>query len=312
MTNELLVTKILDVIEIFFDLIDYINKNYIIIFLNIVILIMFIYVIVRWYVKYKRISNSYEFIKFLFFGSVYNKFNFFPKLKLFMDYKGSLNIFDIETVDFKCISDNSNRESNITWTLKDVYNKTNKIIDCFYFYTTSDKGTVNDAEVKIKPENEYVKININETERVGKTQFTTFSFNKPIKPNTHISEIKLNMKMKDAFDFSQKEVVHVYPRNFGRKVKHINISFKTIGADELSVVLHEIKKEGKTYIDKSIQSVGKSKDSDIEGINIYNCSINDDEINVENLYYLLINPLTVTTEQQTEGTSIVEVNRNEN
>lgn len=307
-TLSTIITLVSMILQIFLKIIEFINQNNIITFFGVLVSIFVVCLIIFWYIKYKRVSRSYEFVKFLFFGSEFNKFTFFPELKLFMDYKGSLNKFDVERVDFECISDNLNMESNITWTLKDVYNNTNKTIDCFYFYTTADRGTSNDAEVKIKPENDYIKININNTERIGKTQFTTFSFNKPMKPNDHISEIKINMKMKDAFDLSHKQVVHVYPKNSGRKIKHIDISFKTIGADELSVVLHEIKKEGKTYKDKSIRSVGKSEDSDIEGINIYNCSINDKEVNVESLYYLLINPITITT----DDTVIVETTGNEN
>ncbi len=290
-------------------------------FFSVLLSVFLLCIIIFWYIKNKflyiknkRISNSYEFVKFLFFGSKYNKFTFLPKLKLYMDYKGYLNNLEIETVDFECISDDNYKESNITWSLKNVYNNTNETINSFYLYSSSDIGTAKDAQVKIKPGDEFTKININKTERAAGIQLTTFAFNEPMKPTAHIPEIKINMKMNNAFNFSRQEVLCVYPQNYGTKVKHINISFKTIGADELSVVLHEIKKEGKTYKDEPIKSVSSrnSKDLDKAETNIYYCSINDNEINVENLYYLLINPLTVTTEQQTEDTAIVEVDGNEN
>lgn len=315
MTKELLITIITIIsmiLDVFFKLIGFINQNDIITFFSVLLSVFLLCIITFWYIKYKRISNSYEFVKFLFFGSEFNRFTFFPKLKLFMDYQGCLNNLEIETVDFECISDNNKTESNITWSLKNVYNKTNKTIKSFYLYSSSDIGIAKEAEVKIKPGNAFSKININKTKKATGLQLTTFAFNEPIKPKTRIPEIKINMKMYNAFDFSRQEVVYVYPKNYGRKVKHINILLKTIGADDLSVVLHEIKKERKTYKDESIKSVEKSKNSDTKETNIYSCSINDDEINVENLYYLLINPLTVTTEKQTDDTAIVETTGNEN
>ena len=317
MTKETLITIITMVsmiLDIFLKIIGFINQNDIITFFSVLLSVFLLCLIIFWYIKYKRISKSYEFVKFLFFGSKYNHFTFFPKLKLFMDYQGSINKFDIETVDFECISDNLNKESNITWSLKNVKNETNKTIKSFYLYSSADIGIAKDAEVKIRPGNEFAQININKTIKTAGIQLTTFAFNEPMKPKTRMPEIKINMKMYNAFNFSRQEIVYVYPQNYGRKVQHINISLKTIGATQLSVVLHEIKREGKTYKDEPIKSVllKKSNNSDKEETNIYSCSIDDNEINVENLYYLLINPLTVTTEQQAEDTSIVEVNGNEN
>lgn len=314
MTKELLITMIPMILDVFFKIIGFINQNDIITFFSVLLSVFLLCIIIFWYIKYKRVSRSYEFVKFLFFGSEFNKFTFFPKLKLFMDYQGYLNNLDIGAVYFECISDNNNNESNITWTLENIDNKTNKTIKSFYLYSSADIGISKDAEVKIRPENEFAKININKTKKAAGIQLTTFAFNEPMKPKTHMSEIKINMKMYNAFNFNRQEIVYVYPRNYGRKVKKIKIIFKTIDADKLSVVLHEIKREGKTYKDEAIRSVPlkKSDNSDKEKTNIYSCTLEDNEINVENLYYLLINPITVTTEQQTDDTAIVETTGNKN
>ncbi|MCM1325872.1 MAG: hypothetical protein NC094_13870 [Bacteroidales bacterium] len=55
------------------------------------------------YEQYVKARDSYEFVKFLFFGSKYNRFNFFPKLKLYMDYLQKKNQVEIDTLGFEYI-----------------------------------------------------------------------------------------------------------------------------------------------------------------------------------------------------------------
>lgn len=288
--KAILVTVIFGIIDILFKLMAVKSQIDYIMILSSIFSVTLLFVITILWLKYKDLAHSYEFIKFLFFGSEYNKFNFFPKLKLYMDYLGDRNHVDVETIEFECFSDNIEKYTYITWNMKNIYNNTKKEIKSYHLYTTSELGTTKKVNVEVKEGNRSLKIDVNNIKLSNGIQKTPFTFSESIKPSGIKPEIKINMIMYDAFDFNRQETIYLYPRNYGKKVKHINILLKTKGVENISVCLHEIKKDKKSYVDEPIKyGVADRKDK----ITTYEFKLDDKEINISSLYYLLIKPLVI-------------------
>lgn len=179
-----------------------------------------------------------------------------------MDYLGLRNCLDIESITFECVSDNINRSADVSWTMYNIYNHT-------------------------KEETETLSQDTSIIEKKNGIQCTPFVFRQAIKPGGGVSEIKINMKMQDAFDFNKKEIVYLYPRNYGTKVKNIYIKYKTIGVNELNIQLHKVKKIKNTYEDEPLRSANTSREGEVIS---YSFILRENEINVQNLYYLFIRP----------------------
>ena len=252
--KALYVTIVFGVVDVVFQVLDFTNPGDIIRIVSIILSTAMIFILIALCSKYVRLLYDYEFIKYLFFGSKYNGFNFFPKLKLYMDYLGKRNDVEVETIEFECITDNISKTSDITWTMKNVYNKTKKEIKDYCLYTSSDFGTVEGVEIKVTKENDELDMDIDNIEKNYGVQKTPFTFVKPIKPGEKISQIKINMKMYNAFDFGHQEVVLLYPRNYGTKVNHMSVTYVTKGMECLNIKLHEIKRKRRGYIDEPLRA----------------------------------------------------------
>lgn len=289
--NQLVIKELLVILEVLIQIVALIKYKNLWLVVSILVSVVLLYMLFSLHLKCIQSVDKYEFIKFLFFGSEYNGFNFFPKLKLFMDYLEDKNDVEINTLEFECISNYNNRDSDITWIMKNVSNPTNEDINSYCLYTSSDFGKVNNVGIEVKVNRKPLIIDVNNViEREGLRK-TPFTFAEPIRPNEEIDEIRINMKMKNTFDPSHPEIIVLYPRNYGQKVKHIKIFYKTKETDKLNVTLHEIGKNlkgKKGYADVPIRSCA----AEIDGEMIQYCFfLNGNEININNLYYLLITPL---------------------
>lgn len=283
--RDFLITAGLGIGEIALQIISMISQKGIVLIATGICAIILVLMIIKLYRKYKRLENNYEFIKFLFFGSKDNGFNFFPKLKIYMDYLGDNNQLEIETMQFEYIADLDNNCSDVTWTMKNVYNNTKNPINTYYLYSSNEAGMTNEGQMEIRGVNKALSIDASRVESRNGIQKTPYTFNEPIKPKERIQEIKIHMKMHNIVKTAQHRVVYLYPKNYGTKVKHMEIEYQIIGVKSAIVKLHEVGKIGKEYCDDEIKT---GIVSDINGIKKCNFSLDENEININNLYYLLI------------------------
>lgn len=296
--NQFGVSIIIDSIGVFFQAIALVHNEKIWIVLCILLNIFLFYFLYTLNQKNKKLIDlseklkhennklieSNQFILFLFFGSEYNGFHFFPKLKLYMDYLGKKNQVDIETLKFEYI--NNENCACVTWTMINVHNNTINDIESYYLYTANDLGDTDGVQIEMMTGTQYLNIN---TERISKTygvQEIPFTFYEPIKPNSVIPEIKINMKMSKSSHPTEHDIVILYPRNYGSCVKHIEIIYKTQESLNQAVFLHEIKKDKEKFTDEPIRNV-KVVDQN-NGIKTYYCFINEANVGENSLYYLLI------------------------
>ncbi len=283
--KELLITIGLGIADIVFQITAMISQKSIFIVVGGLTTIAFCVIIIRLYIKYMHLKDTYDFIKFLFFGSKDNGFNFFPKLKIFMDYLGDTNKLEIETMEFEYTDDIDNNYSDVSWTMNNVYNNTRNPINAYYLYSSNESGMINEGKMKIKGINKELSIDASRIESRYGIQRTPYTFDEPIKPMERINELKIHMQMRTIFDISKYDIVYLYPRNYGTKVKHMKIVYNLKGVKRAFVKLHEVGKKNGKYCDVEIKS-GR-----MELLNgIWTCTLylDRDEINIDNLYYLLI------------------------
>ena len=266
----------------------FIDNEYFYLIFSIAISLLLLGVLLFLIKKYRAIIDTYKLVKFLLFEDVNNTFNFFPKLKIYMEYEGKTNDFDIDKMTFECTDNNLSKDTKVRWTMQGVYNHTPKKINTYCLYTTSETGTTQDQRIEIKSQSKYLKIEPDKIRRRNGIQYTEFAFVNPIYSNESIDQICVEMKMHATFDFSKQEVVYFYPRNYGKKVKNIEIIYNTIDADKLNIQLHEIKKDRGEYVDLSIRTCEYCEDGKEK---TYTFRLEEKEIHVENLYYLLIRPI---------------------
>ena len=97
--KALYVTIGFGIVDLIFKVLDFVNFVDVMGMMSLLLSIIMLSILIILGGKYLSILYDYEFIKFLFFGSKYNGFNFFPKLKLYMDYLGKKNYVEVETID---------------------------------------------------------------------------------------------------------------------------------------------------------------------------------------------------------------------
>lgn len=285
--KEILTAVIVGITEVVFNVLSIIVQKDFLIIGSVCLSITFGVLVIVLYFKYRCLSDSYKLIQFLFFGNEYNTFNFLPKLKLYMDYIGNRNNVEVGLVEFECTNDN-NKDITVEWTMKNVQNTTKKEIYSYYLYTSSDVGKTNKVMIELDTGNsESLKINADDIKENNGIRKTPFTFIEPIEPNSSLSEIKIKMKMQETFDLSGKNIVHLYPRNYGKKVRQINIEYKTKNVKPMDVQLHEIGRRNNVYVDMTIknsQPIYGEKPGNI----LYKFCLGEQQINMNSIYYLMI------------------------
>ncbi|MBQ7925665.1 MAG: hypothetical protein IJ335_05155, partial [Lachnospiraceae bacterium] len=93
------------------------------------------------------------------------------------------------------------------------------------------------------------------------------------------------MKMEEEFADLKEKIVYLYPRNYGKKVNQMYITYKHNKDKKVSVILHEIGKDKNGYCDKAIRAGMAKKENGQWNYNFY---LKQQEININNLYYLFI------------------------
>lgn len=288
MTDEkksLYITVFFGIIESIFSIITFMKFSTLLLVINVCISIILVGLIIKLYFYHKRAIDSYEYIKFLFFGSEYNVFNLFPKLMLYMDYLNMKNPVDVNTIEFECVDDISNGNTSVQWIIKNICNNTNKYIKSYYIYSMNEYGSMDHVDIEVKEGVLSLPIDTNNIRKRNSIQQTPFTFREPVMPKGTVPEIKICMQMHDGFMQKKERVVCLYPRNYGVKVEHISIAYKIKGTRDVSVKLHEIGKGENGYFDEPIKSCVPIEEN---GEQIYYFCLNKDEINVNNLYYILI------------------------
>lgn len=280
----IVVAIVFGVIEVIFNLFSIINAGYLIMVASTVISFAFIISFLLLLKKYKQSVDNYNFIKFLFFGSKDNGFNFFPKLKIFMDELGDFNEFEVERMRFDFVSYVEQNYSDVSWTMENVYNKSKKAISQYYLYSSNDSGETNEGKMEIKGMDRPLYIDASRIDRRRGVQKTPYTFKEPIKPKEMIRELKIHMKMETTYSSSKPEIIYLYPRNYGTKVNHMEIHYSVKGVKNIVVKLHEVGKKGKVYCDDEIKSGDVITSNDYCECTMY---LDKDEICINNLYYLI-------------------------
>ncbi|MCM1325873.1 MAG: hypothetical protein NC094_13875 [Bacteroidales bacterium] len=172
--------------------------------------------------------------------------------------------------------------------MQNVVNKTNKDIQSYYIYTTNDYDEFDTTEIEIRSEGRRLPIYTEGIVKRDGVQETPFTFYNPIRTNDSLPELRIFRKMKKSPYQAEQDIVLLYPRNYGTSIKNIYILFKAKVEIPLLVQLHEIKREGERFIDEPIRNLRKKEQ--IDGFVTYTCSftIQDNYIDENQLYYLLI------------------------
>lgn len=291
-----ILTAIITFISSLVALISTIYKNYNI-FFYISIICLFITCIfscILWIKRYP-IWRRYNLVRYLFFEASENKFNIAPKVLLFLDIKKKKNNFEIKTlsIDYELTENNGAINSKVTWTLNDASNvKSND----FYFYTGIDLGEIDNQKFIIKcNKNSETRPLLPDNQICSGNDIFLYHWDIPnymIKNKNKVDEIIISMEQKNSFDFNNKEVIYLFPWNFARKIEKIILKIThPIILGEISMQLFEVGKvkEKKFPFHQSLDTSAKEKfykNEDNDTITYEFCLEKD--INVENLYYILL------------------------
>lgn len=294
-----ILTAIITFVSSIIAFISTIYKNYNI-FFYISIICLFITCIfscILWIKRYP-IWRRYNLVRYLFFEASENKFNIAPKVLLFLDIKKKMNNFKIKTlsINYELTENNGNINSKVTWILNDASNvKSND----FYFYTGSDLGEIDNQNFIIKcNENSETRPLLPDNQIYSGNDIFLYHWDIPnymIKNKNKVDEIRINMEQKNSFDFNNKEVIYMFPWNFARKIEKINLKITyPIVLGEISMQLFEVGKvKGEKFpFHKSLDTSAKERFYKNKNNNTitYEFCINKD-INVENLYYILLHKI---------------------
>lgn len=252
-----------------------------------------------YWIKRYPIWKRYKFIRYLFFEIRENKFNIAPKVLLFLDLMNKRNNFVIKELSANyTLKENSGViDSNVVWSLDEV---SNVISNDFYFYTGIDLGRIQNQQFIITcnglpATGDLLEDNKDDSEN----GIFLCHWNIPertIKDGKKIDNIELTMEQKNSFDFNNKEVIYLFPWNFARKIGKIKFKItypKPLG--DISMQLFEVGdvKGHKFPYNHSLE--GTTKENFFEdkdgNTSTYEFSLEEKNINVENLYYILLHKI---------------------
>lgn len=277
-------------------IINSINQNYNVIFYVSMILVLIAGSLSCFYwIRRNSTWKRYKFIRYLFFETKENKFNIAPKILLFLDLKNKKNRFEVNElfVNYTLTEDNGIIDSNMKWKLKGI---SNVISNDFYFYTGIDLGKIQNFRFIINYNGVPETRNLLPDNQIdSENDIFLCHWDIPdyaIKKGNKVDEIELIMEQKNSFDFNNKETIYFFPWNFARKIGQIKfIITYPMSLGELSMQLFEV---GKVRREKfpshhSLDTTAKEKFLKNED----NCTFTyefylDKDINVENMYYILL------------------------
>ncbi len=276
-------------------IINIIINNYNMIFYISLFCVFFASVLLSVYwIKDYPILKRYKFIRFLFLEIRENKFNIVPKVLLFLDLMKKRNQFEVEklSVIYDITEKDGIIDLNILWRMEEVSNV--KSSD-FYFYSGVDLGTIKNQKFAIYCNGIDETINLLRDNIISRNRVYLYHWDIPsklIKRKNKIDKIELSMNQYNGFDFERKEVIYFFPWNFAKKINSVQFNFAyPISLGEISIQLFEAGKiKGEKYPNyTSLTTISEEKRVDTEKqMKIYEFMLERENINMDNLYYILI------------------------
>lgn len=249
------ITVIFGCLSVFFEIVAYIKTDIIFITVGSILFVLSITMGVYQTIKARKVMMRQKLIQFLFFGSEYNKFNFLPKILLFADYTEYKNEVEIEEVKLQCnLYDNY---ADIIWEMRNIFNGTARSVSEYYFYTSNSMKQCETPYIDFRENMNEFDIKLDRVTEVNGVKLIKFGFIKNLKPEEKLEKMGMNVRVYDAFDLNDKEVIHCCPWNYGKQVNRIELDMIVHIADiVLDVELHKIC-ESKGKIEDIILETGK-------------------------------------------------------
>lgn len=278
-----LISLCMTIVAFFFD-----HNKYILYIVLTIILVLTSISSIYW-IKNYPLENKFKFVRYLFFQSKENKFNIAPKVLLFASLKKKSNPFHVETlnVKYEIIQCENGINSYASWELSGIKNV---CVNDFYLYTGIDMGKIKNPEMDVYCGSNLCKVELlydNIQDSQNDIYLCHWDIPKEaVKKDNRIDKIELKMLQENSFNFVNKEVIYLFPWNYAAKIENINfkISF-SCDIKNISMQLFEVGKiPGKSFpYHRSLETIPYT-----EGKTEYSFNILKEELNMDNLYYILI------------------------
>lgn len=266
----------------------------IIFIIKILLAVIVLVIILIEYNQLKKYRYNCEMIQYLFHNEGRERFNVIPKLLLYFQKIKKRNLVDIEKIDLSCrmVYQENHLITKFKWDIDGITNSSHHEISEYVFLTISDIGEIENPNITLYGQAEHNKYRITDIKESNGVYCLTWGMEHFLKPGERISKMILELVSIDSFDFNRNEIIYFYPPNYGTNIGAVNIEIETqinetIFEIEVVEVGHIKGKKGineRTILRVPVSEVG-------ENTKKYICSISKNEINMNNLYYLLLKPL---------------------
>lgn len=253
-------------------------------------------------VEKKSELSRYELMQYLMFGTDraergFNLFTIAPKVMMALDMTREYNKVEIERLDIwyaiksgdRCSEDIFDCERK--WSMRTIRNVGDKELSQYSFYTATDIGEREDADVRISNcINEQRQVLRKDSYKNGGVSCWRWDIEPHLPVNGMLDDMVISEPIVAAWDFCNRlhEIVYFIPKCFGTRIGTISFSFD---ADKdvppLEMDLYKIsQKNGRTR-----QHIGRLASNVLsDGKRRYGVSIDnrEDVIDMDALYYILL------------------------
>lgn len=287
--KQLILAIVADITVIFSNVAGWISNKIGLMIASTVIVISALLITIQLYVRMRQMQIKENLISFLLFRNEKRRFNFLPKIVAYMNIKKMRNKVTIGNVEFisEYFVGEEEKETIVTWKLKDIQSNSSEDISTFYLYNGTDIGETRKATVTYKENGLEDTLRIDEIE-CNRVRLLCFPTNGDLRQR-HISQFKVEQKAQDAFDFGKGEVLFFIPANYGEKINNIDIYIISHSIEEIknmSAELHEIARKKIDWEDKFIAGKGKGQEQGEDYSFYFNIPAKD--IHMDSIYYIIL------------------------
>lgn len=254
------------------------------------------------YDEIKKLREKEKLLYFLMFADDkksegFNRFNVGPKIMMLLDKTQKINKVEITRLDISYLIKSDKEECNNIfdceryWAMSNIRNISKKKLKTYYFYTTTDIGERENANVKLTQCVQEREFALDEVVRNNGISCWEWEIEPNINCQEMINDIEIKEIVKDAWNFNRNwEIAYFIPKCFGESISSVNFKFETErNVPILEMNLYEVK-----VVDDEIKRelVGRlSRTSCEDGRHIYGIGLDGhgNEINMESFYYIKLN-----------------------
>lgn len=253
------------------------------------------------YDEIKKLRDKENLLYFLMFAEDrnsegFNRFNVGTKIMMLLDRKANINQVNIARLDISYVIKSGKTASESIydceryWSMRNVRNISEKKLRTYHFYTATDIGERENANVKLTQCVREREIVLDEVTRNNGISCWEWQIEPNINCQEMISDMEIKEIIKDAWNFNRNwEIANFIPKCFGESISSVNFKFETDkNVPILDMNLYEVKVVGDEIKRELVDRLNRISCED--GRHIYGIDLDGHgkSINMESFYYVKI------------------------